>query len=251
MGNPDRPGFLRRDNLRRTYTQARFSPRPAFDAIRQFRFEGSIDYILLANTNVLETRQNQFRFQTALENSDQFSLTANDNYELLLLPFSPGQGVTIPAGGYDFNDVEMSYSLGGQRRVNGTVSVLRGGYFDGDITTVGFRQGRIAVLPQMSIEPSVSVNWIDTPQGSFRTDLIVTRINYAFNPRMFLSGLVQYNSGADTVSTNFRLRWEYSPGSELFVVYTEERDSDPLRPDRVTELRNRGFVVKFNRLFRF
>ena len=103
----------------------------------------------------------------------------------------------------------------------------------------------------MSIEPSISINWLDTPQGSFRTDLVVTRINYAFSPRMFLGGLVQYNSAFNTVSTNLRLRWEYSPGSELFVVYTEDRDSTPLRPDRVTELRNRGFVIKFNRLFRF
>ncbi len=245
-------GFLRRDNFRRTYVQGRFSPRPrTIDAIRQFRFEGSVDYILLANSNQLETRQNQFRFQTEFESSDQVGLTVNDNYELLLAPFTPGPGVTIPVGGHNFNDVEASYSLGGQRRVNGTASVLRGAYFNGNITTVGFRQGRIAVLPQMSIEPSVSVNWIDTPQGSFRTDLVVARINYAFNPRMFLSGLVQYNSGFDTVSTNFRLRWEYSPGSELFVVYTEDRDSTPLRPDRLTELRNRGFVIKFNRLFRF
>ena len=245
-------GFLRRDNFRRTFVQGRFSPRPqTFDAIRQFRFEGSSDYILLADSNLLETRQNQFRFQTELENSDQFSLTLNDNYELLLAPFTPGPDVTIPVGGYDFNDVEVAFGLGQQRRINGQVSLLRGGYFGGNITTLGLRQGRIAVLPQMSIEPSISMNWIDTPQGSFRTDLVVTRINYAFNPRMFLSGLVQYNSANDTVSTNLRLRWEYSPGSELFVVYTEDRDSTPLRPDRSTELRNRGFVIKFNRLFRF
>ena len=245
-------GFLRRDNFRRTYVQGRFSPRPqSFDAIRQFRFEGSVDYILLADSNLLETRQNQFRFQTELENSDQFGLTLNDNYELLLAPFAPGPSVTIPVGGHNFSDVEMSYQLGQQRRINGQVSLLRGGYFNGNITTVGFRQGRIAVLPQMSIEPSISINWIDTPQGSFRTDLALTRINYAFNPRMFFSGLVQYNSAFDTISTNLRLRWEYSPGSELFVVYTEDRDSTPLRPDRSTELRNRGFVIKFNRLFRF
>ena len=244
-------GFLRRDNFRRTYLQGRFSPRPDLDLVRQFRVEGSVDYILTADTNMLETRQNQLRFQAELETSDSFGVTVNDNYELLEVPFSPGGDVTIPVGGYAFNDIEASYSIGAQRRVNGTVSVLRGGYFNGNITTVGFRRGRIGVLPQMSIEPSVSFNWINTPLGSFRTDLAVTRINYAFNPRMFLSGLVQYNSGSDTVSTNLRLRWEYSPGSELFVVYTEDRDATPLRPDRLTELRNRGFVIKFNRLFRY
>mgnify|MGYP004134253519 CR=1 FL=1 len=68
---------------------------------------------------------------------------------------------------------------------------------------------------------------------------------------MFFGGLVQYNSSTDSVSSNLRLRWEYSPGSELFVVYTEDRETDPLLPNRYTELRNRGFVVKLNRLFRF
>ena len=245
-------GFLRRDNFRRTYVQGRFSPRPrSLDAVRQFRFEGSIDYVLLADSNLLETRQNQFRFQTELESSDQFAVTLNDNYELLLEPFTPGPGVTIPLGGHAFSDVEVSFALGQQRRINGRVSLQRGGYFNGDITTLGFRRGRIAVTHRMSIEPSISFNWIDTPQGSFRTGLAVTRVNYAFSPRMFLSGLAQYNSARDTISTNLRLRWEYNPGSELFVVYTEDRETTPLRPNRSTELRNRGFVIKFNRLFRF
>ena len=245
-------GLLRRDNFRRTFVQGRFSPRPqSLDTIRQFRFEGSIDYILLADSNLLETRQQQFRFQTELENSDHFSLTVSDNYELLLAPFTPGPGVTIPVGQHTFNDVEVSYAFGQQRRINGEVLLQRGDYFTGDITTLGLGQGRIGVTQRLSIEPSIAFNWIDTPQGSFRTDLAVTRVNYAFNPRMFLSGLVQYNSAFNTISTNLRLRWEYSPGSELFVVYTEDRDSTPLRPDRVSELRNRGFVIKFNRLFRF
>ena len=37
----------------------------------------------------------------------------------------------------------------------------------------------------------------------------------------------------------------------LFVVYTEDRDTDLMMPLRGTALRNRGFVVKINRLFRF
>ena len=245
-------GFVLRDNFRRTYAQGRFSPRPeAIDSVRQFVFDGSIDYILTADTGFLETRLNQFRFDTEFETSDTLGFTFSENYEMLYEPFQPGPEVTIAPGGYGFSDVQMTYMLGGQRRVNGQFSIQHGGYFDGEITTVSLRQGRINVLPQMSIEPSVSFNWIDTPQGAFRTDLAVTRVNYAFNPRMFFSGLVQYNSANDTVSNNLRLRWEYSPGSELFVVYTEDRETNPLRPDRLTELRNRGFVVKFNKLFQF
>ena len=250
--NPE-VGFLRRDNFRRTFVEGRFSPRPeSIGLVRQFRLVGSVDYILAADTSTLETRLNRLQFQTEMENSDQIGLTINDSYELLLEPFTPpGAEFSVPVGGYGFNDIELSYRLGEQRRVNAGVSLQRGGYFNGNITTIAFRRGRVAVLPQMSVEPSVSFNWIDTPQGTFQTNLVVTRINYAFSPRMFFSGLVQYNSARDTIASNLRLRWEYSPGSELFVVYTEDRDTMMLRPDRHTQLRNRGFVIKFNRLFRF
>ncbi len=87
--------------------------------------------------------------------------------------------------------------------------------------------------------------------GSFRTDLLRTRVNYTFSPRMFFSGLFQYNSTHRTLGANLRLRWEYPPGSELFVVYTAEQEVDPLRPVRRHELADRAFVIKINRLFRF
>ena len=114
-----------------------------------------------------------------------------------------------------------------------------------------FNQGRIAILEQFSIEPSMSINWINLQQGSFRTELVRTRFNYSFSPRMFLSGLVQYNSSNDSFSSNLRLRWEYTPGSELFIVYTDDYDTTPLIPDRFSELRSRGLVIKLTRLFQF
>ena len=245
-------GFLRRDNFRRTYSTGRFSPRPASIAsVRQFRFEGSLDYIERADSGIVETRQAQLGFGAEFTNTDQFTVNVAENYEFLVRPFRPGPTVTLPVGGYHFRDLEASYTTGPQRLVVGTFQVRVGEYFNGTIRSFGMRRGRVALTDQFSLEPSVSVNWIETPVGKFRTDLLVTRVNYTLTPRMFISGLTQYNSASDTISANLRLRWQYSPGSELFVVYTEDRETDPLMPDRYTELRNRGFVVKVNRLFRY
>ena len=248
-------GFVRRDNFRRSYASGRFSPRPrSLESIRQFRLEAAYDYILTADTGIVETKQAQVGFSTEFETSDRVGMTFADNYEFLVVPFAPGPGVVLPVGGYGFRDVEATYTVGAQRRLTGIVTARGGEYFNGNIRSIGFSRGRVALTPELSVEPTLSENWIDTPQGSFHTRLIVSRVTYTFSPRMFFGGLIQYNSAANTVSTNLRLRWEYSPGSELFVVYTEDRDSDPLRPDRFdrfSELRNRGFVVKVNRLFRF
>ena len=65
---------------------------------------------------------------------------------------------------------------------------------------------------------------------------------------MFFSGLVQYNSTAESLGTNLRFRWEYQPGSELFVVYNDQRDT-ALRGTPMLE--NRAFIVKVTKLFRF
>ena len=245
-------GFLRRDNFRRTSASGRFSPRPqSIESVRQLVLEASLDRFLTADTGWLETRQQQVALQTELENSDQFGVRLSDSHELLQQPFRPsGGGVTIPVGDYDFTDVRLTYALGPQRLLNGRVEVATGGYFDGKLTSIDLSRGRVDLSSRLSVEPSFSFNWIDLPGGSFRTDLARGRLNYTFSPRMFVSGLFQYNSTSRTLGTNLRLRWEYSPGSELFVVFTEEQNVDPLRPDRYAELRNRGFVVKVTRLFR-
>jgi len=81
--------------------------------------------------------------------------------------------------------------------------------------------------------------------------VVRARSTFTMTPLMFVSALLQYNSSSHSLSTNLRLRWEYAPGSELFVVYNENRDTDPFLPDRFSALRNRALVVKINRLFRF
>ena len=246
-------GFLRRDNFRRTSVSARFSPRPqSIESVRQFVLEASLDYFLAADTERLETRQTQIAFQTELENSDRFGVRLSDSYELLVEPFFPSGGdLAVPVGGYDFRDARLTYILGPQRPLTGSVEVASGGYFGGRLTSVDLARGRIDLSSRLSVEPSLSLNWIDLPAGSFRTDLLRGRVTYTFTPRTFVSGLFQYNSTTRALGTNLRLRWEYSPGSELFVVYTEEQELDPLRPTRSLALRNRAFVVKVNRLFRF
>ena len=104
------------------------------------------------------------------------------------------------------------------------------------------------VTPQVSLEPSFSINDVDLPEGSFTAKVVRTRATYTITPRMFVSGIVQYNSTNESFGSNVRLRWEYAPGSELFVVYTDDYNTDPILG--MTSLRNRAFVVKINRLFR-
>ncbi|HEY4659485.1 MAG TPA: hypothetical protein VIH11_08250, partial [Gemmatimonadaceae bacterium] len=118
----------------------------------------------------------------------------------------------------------------------------------------GTSPGRVSVSSHLSVEPTFSLTRIELPDAAFTTRLARARVDYAFSPLMFASGLVQYSSADRALSTNLRFRWEYAPGSELFLVYTEERDRTDEQlttPTLVRGLKNRALVVKINRLLRF
>ena len=245
--NPE-VGFLRRDDVERSFGSFRFSPRPrSIAAIRKLSWSARLDYIT-DRAGVLETRGAQGRFGIDFESSDAFDVSYDRNYELLKEPFPIAPGVTIPIGGYSFQDVRTSFSFGQQRRFSGRVSAQHGSFFSGERTSVGFTGGRLEVTQQLSVEPSVSVNWVDLAEGSFTTELATARTTYSVMPLMFVSALVQYNSSNHSLGANIRFRWEYQPGSELFVVYDEQRDT-MIRG--YPELDTRAFIVKLTRLFRF
>jgi hypothetical protein len=241
-------GFVRRDNMRRTFGSVRFSPRPAgLEAIRKLSWTASVNYIE-NQTGVLETRERIGAFGIDLENSDTFSLTYTNSYEFLSTPFKIARGVILPVGGYDFDEVQASYSLARQRPVRAVLSLSRGTFYGGHKTAFGATGGRVRLTDQISMEPTYSLNRVSLREGDFTTHLLGTRATYTITPQMFVSALTQYTSNTNSVSTNARLRWEYQPGSELFVVYSEQRDT---LAQRFPDMMNRAFIVKFNRLFRF
>jgi hypothetical protein len=245
--NPE-VGFVRRDNMRRSLGRFRFSPRPAsIPSIRKFSWQGTVDYIE-DGAGRLESRDVDGEFAIELQNSDRFSVGVTDNYERLVAPFTIAPGVRIPIGEYDFVSGRAAFTFGQQRPLSGNLSFETGTFYDGELTAVGFSRGRINVTPRFSLEPNISINWVDLPTGSFTAKLIGSRVTYTVTPLMFVSALVQYNSSTNLVGANVRLRWEYQPGSEIFVVYNDERDT---LTRGVPDLRNRAFIVKVNRLFRF
>ena len=241
-------GFVRRPNMRKTYGLLRFSPRPTrIKSVRKFSYTGIASYISNSSGQV-ESKNLSAQFSTLFQKSDTFLVNYDRIYELLPRPFRIAPGVTVPTGGYDYANLQIGYNFGQQWLVSGNVIAEYGTFYTGHKKAVSFSRGRINLRPQLSVEPTFSVNQVDLVEGSFTTRLVGSRITYTATPLMFLSALLQYNSSTSTLGTNVRLRWEYRPGSELFVVYNEQRDTlAPHFPD----LANRALVVKVNRVFRF
>jgi hypothetical protein len=245
--NPE-VGFVRRDDMVRDYALFRFSPRPAaLGKVRKYYYRGALEYIE-NTTGRLESRDQTGEFEIEFQNADRFVAGYSNLFEYLPSPFAIGGGIVLPVGGYAFDSYRVGYNMGQQRRVSANIQAEFGRFYNGHKSTLSIARGRVPVSNQLAFEPTYSINRVTLDQGEFTTHLAGTRVTYTMSPLMFVSALVQYNSGLNAVSTNARLRWEYRPGSELFVVYNEERNT---QMRRFPGINNRAFIVKVNRLFRF
>ncbi|MEQ1758956.1 MAG: DUF5916 domain-containing protein [Vicinamibacterales bacterium] len=251
VGNDFDPqvGFMRRTDFTKDRAFFRFSPRPRqrFRGVRKFSYQGAVNYFR-DGSGQLETREQNLEFSIEWQTSDKLTVSLDNNYEHLDAPFGIASGVTIPSGGYGLRTYTAEFQVGQQRLASGTWWVETGPFYDGDRTAFGYRGARVKVNQHLALEPGLSINHVTLPFGDFTAKLISTRATYTVTPLMFVSSLVQYNSSNNSLSTNVRFRWEYQPGSEVFIVYNDGRDT---AGDRFAGLQNRAVVVKINRLFRF
>ncbi|MSO55792.1 MAG: hypothetical protein EXQ55_02560 [Acidobacteria bacterium] len=242
-------GFLRRSDFARDFVQARFSPRPKRDhwkRVRRFLYTGNVEYIESTKGHV-EFREQEGNVQIEFFNSDRANINYTRDYEFLPKAFAIASDVTVPAGGYTYQNVLASYGIGTQHTLSGTVLFQQGSLYGGTKRTLGLAGGRTELSSQLVLEPSVSFNWVDLPWGTFTTSVMTERTTHTLSPRMFVSALTQYASSSHTLSTNARFRWEYRPGSEMFIVYSDGRDTVPAGFPPIV---NRAFIIKMNRLFR-
>jgi hypothetical protein len=245
--NPE-VGFVRRSDAAMNFASARFSPRlRGSRLVRKLTWEAELDYVTDAAGERLEDRALAGRFGIEFNSSDDVQVTMTRQYERLPSDFTISRGVVVPAGPYSYQFLSVNYSLAQQRMVSGSASASHGSFYDGTRTTATY-SGRIGASAHLAFEPNLTFNWVRLPVGDFTARLIGVRFIVAPTARLGFSSLTQFNPSAETVTSSVRMRWEYAPGSDLYVVYSDGRDT---AARGLPTLMNRSFAVKATRLLRF
>ena len=85
----------------------------------------------------------------------------------------------------------------------------------------------------------------------FKSHLARINLSGSFNVKLSISTFVQFNSLDEISSINFRLRYNPVDGNDLYIVYNENLNSDPV--SAVPELPvsdNRAIILKYIHTFR-
>ena len=118
-------------------------------------------------------------------------------------------------------------------------------FFGGRVDTI---TNDMTASPNANLELTVGFthNRVDVPAGAFTANLARLRVGYAFSTTLVANALVQYNRRDDELSVSVRINFIHRPGSDLFIVFNEERGSAA----SIWDVNTRAAVVKLTYLAR-
>jgi hypothetical protein len=178
-------------------------------------------------------------------------------HENVLVPFTIGNQISIPAGSYDFADLQIVHTMPSGRKLRADVDFRTGTYFDG-------RRTQVLVTPTWNVNRHLELGGdyqlsrlrFPVRDQAANIHLLRLRVRTALDARASGNAFVQYNSTTDRVDFNVRLRYAVTEGTDLWLVYNEgldtDRDRDILQGDRFGPLSvSRALVVKYTHTFSF
>jgi len=176
-------------------------------------------------------------------------------HENVLVPFTIGGTAQVPAGAYDFSDLQLYYTMGMGARLRTTVDFRAGTYFDGTrvqvITTPTWN-----VSPHLELGTDYQFTRLRFASRNQAADIHVARmrVRAALNSRTSGNAFVQFNSTTNRLDFNVRLRYAFAEGTDLWLVYNEGLDRDRTPDAAGTESPlslSRALILKYTHTFGF
>ncbi len=243
-------GFVPRDGVRISSFDGEIAPRPRFWGIRQMSFEFAYrDYFSTAHGDWETKELTLTPFQWRMNSGEFMGYEWTQSHEQLFEPWliSPGNGISIPAGKYEFKTHGFMFMSSQSRPFAVRARFDTGSFFSGtrrryDAELV-WKKDR-----HFTTSFSIEQNWVSLAEGDFDTTLVGCRLDYSFTPFITLANFVQYDTDSRNLGLQSRLRWILKPGNEFFIVLNQNWQENEL--DRFESAQTR-FRVKLNYTFRF
>jgi hypothetical protein len=245
-------GFLERADCLCDYADATFKTRPELAGIRELQFEGFIFHAPDTH-HVVQTQEWQTTFRADFHNG---SYTDDDIVDVfaqrLITPFNIYKNVNIPVGVYNWTRHQLTYGTPENRRLTVQFFERFGSYYDGSLNELRVRATyRANQRLAFSLGPQWNRFRLPLSDGNFSVVFGALETDYAFSRFLSLSTILQVDTAnAQAASANIRLRWNYRPDSDLYVIYTAGQKFASLAAVNPAQFYENRFVVKYTYSFR-
>jgi hypothetical protein len=240
--NP-RVGFVSRSDMRQSYATFGAHPRPKLRGVEEVNPYVEIDHITNLQS-VLETRTGTFGFDTLFKDGSRLFAEHRENFERVEESFKVSSAVITP-GEYSFRENAVTYQSSAGRKLSARSTLTMGDYYGGRKTSLNV--GSLwRANSQLLFDLTLNHNDITLGGQPFTADVYGARVRTALSTAFFTNAFFQYNAAADQSVVNVRLDYIHSPLSDLFVAYTERRNTA-----EAGGILERVFSVKLTKMLAF
>jgi hypothetical protein len=238
-------GYMMRQGIQTGFVRVGFQPRPAGGFlgrfVRQFYFDASADYYwdLAGSLATSTVSASPLGFRTQSGESFGFSVVAN--HDVLPFDWPVSDGVVLPAGAYSYRSYRLNASTASHRPIVLEAGWNFGGYYSGHVDDVNLGLTlKLKGYATLGLDANLVRGRM--PEGSFSENVYQVKADIFLSPELGLMNYVQFDDMSNTLGWNARLRWQITPGNEIYLVYNKnwERVWDPR--SRFTPLGNRGVI---------
>lgn len=258
--NPE-VGFVDRSNFHNFNGNLSYG---RFAKVRKGRFQYkrltllNWDTYLNAQTGKWETIDLSSDMRLRTFKSSSITTTLTYSYEFLASDLDFGNDILIKAGEYRFATLRLSYAQPRFRNIRTAFRFSEGGFFDGRRFNFNFSPV-FNLGKHLEIQSSYDYSYLRFSDKNLYRHIHILRlqVNYAMNLHFSASLITQYNSNVNQFFNNFRLRYNFKDGHDLFIVwnenfFTERRmtDSDILRPISGDQALILKYSYTFDKIFK-
>ena len=229
-------GTVRRRGMQQLFATAGVHARPSVPFVQEVNPYLKVDHIADLSRR-LQSRAVDAGLLVMIRPEGEMEIELSDDFDRLDAPFTIVPGQVIPVGSYDWRHVTARYNTGDGRALSANVSATAGGFYDGS------RRAATAALvwrlrDNMSLEGATQRNDVRRDAGAFTADLASLRLRYSWSTKLYGSAFTQYNSQTRAFVTNARVALRYRPLSDMYLVYTDRRDTGTgIRNERLLALK--------------
>ena len=237
-------GFITRTDIQQSDFTLRLTPRPRVLGLRRLELQWG-NRLVTGFSGGLEDWQSGLFMSPEWNTGDRMGFGIFRGFNKIDEAFDIGEGVIVPAGDYDAHQFAWFAGTSRNRPIALNSMAFLQNFFGGRVDTIS---NDVIVSPNANLELTVGFthNRVDVPAGAFTADLARFRVGYAFSTTLVANTLVQYNRRDDRLSVSVRINFIHRPGSDLFIVFNEERGSAA----SIWDVNTRAAVVKLTYLAR-
>ena len=195
----------------------------------------------------LTDRSTRLTYSFTWLSRSNLSLGIEENFIRLRAPFDPtnNNGLPLDEGdSFSWNRAQILFRSDARSLLTYTLDLSYGGFFNGTLLSLMSEVNyRFQPYGNIGLIGSYDNIQLPMPYNSAAFLLLGPKLDLTFTDKIFLTAFTQYNSQLDNMNVNLRFQWRYAPGSDFFIVYTD--NSYP----RTFAAKNRGLVAKLSYWF--